>query len=122
MKKETTPKTLHLTLTKRWFEMIRNGTKTEEYREVKEHWIARLAPKYEEWLGFGDIYGFIDPLPVNHFYFIHFTNGYGKDKPQMVVECKGITVGRGNPEWGAPANEDVFIIQLGAIIKTRNVI
>ena len=29
--------------------------------------------------------------------------------------CEGITIGKGNPEWGAP-EEDVFIIKLGARI------
>ena len=30
----------------------------------------------------------------------------------MTFECKGITIGKGNIEWGAPDN-DVFIIKLG---------
>ena len=31
----------------------------------------------------------------------------------MLIECKGISVGYGNPEWGAPADKEVFIIKLG---------
>lgn len=27
--------------------------------------------------------------------------------------CEGITIGKGNPAWGAPEDEEVFIIKLG---------
>ena len=30
----------------------------------------------------------------------------------MTIETKSISIGKGNPEWGAPT-EDVFIIKLG---------
>ena len=35
-------KTLHLTLKKKWYDMIASGEKKEEYREVKKYWIRRL--------------------------------------------------------------------------------
>lgn len=35
-------KTLHITLKKKWFDMILSGEKKEEYREIKEYWINRL--------------------------------------------------------------------------------
>lgn len=34
----------------------------------------------------------------------------------MTFQCEGITIGRGNKEWGAP-DEDVFIIKLGKRIE-----
>ena len=37
---------------------------------------------------------------------------YGYTKRQMLWECKGITIGKGRPEWGAPDHE-TFIIKLG---------
>ena len=37
----------------------------------------------------------------------------GMNKQRVLKECKGITIGRGNPKWGAPTDRDVFIIQLG---------
>jgi hypothetical protein len=37
---------------------------------------------------------------------------YGYTKRAMTFEIESITVGKGKPEWGAPA-EDVFIIKLG---------
>lgn len=34
---------LHLTLTKKWFDMILSGEKKEEYREIKGFWSKRLT-------------------------------------------------------------------------------
>ena len=36
-------KTLHLTLKKKWFDMIASGKKKEEYREIKPYWFERLV-------------------------------------------------------------------------------
>lgn len=35
-------KILNLVVTKRWFDMIATGEKTEEYREIKGFWLNRL--------------------------------------------------------------------------------
>ena len=35
-------KVLTLTVSKQWFDMIVSGEKTEEYREIKPYWVARL--------------------------------------------------------------------------------
>ena len=35
-------KILTLTVSKQWFDMIVAGEKTEEYREIKPYWVARL--------------------------------------------------------------------------------
>lgn len=37
---------------------------------------------------------------------------YGYTRRRMTFECKGITIGRGRPEWGAPEHT-TFIIKLG---------
>ena len=89
-------KTLFLPLKKEWYEMIESGVKTEEYREMKKHWVSRL------WLIGGG---------VKHFDVVRFSYGY--TKCTMTFECKGITIGRGKPEWGAPIDRYVFIIKLG---------
>lgn len=36
-------KVLHLTLKKKWFDMIESGEKKEEYREIKPYWIRKLV-------------------------------------------------------------------------------
>ena len=37
---------LVLPIKKKWFDMIKLGVKTEEYREVKDYWVNRLCIKY----------------------------------------------------------------------------
>jgi len=57
-------KTLHLTVTAHWFNLIKKGVKTEEYREIKPYWISRLNEK--------------ELKAFKHFDLIQFTNGYSK--------------------------------------------
>lgn len=84
-------KILPLTLHKEWFDAIASGSKREEYREIKPYWQARLIGKrYDE---------------------IHFTNGYGKDKPFMCVECLEIV---------QDTKQNHFVIKLGKIKEIRN--
>lgn len=88
-------KILHMTLKKKWFDMIFFGEKTEEYREIKPYWIKRLSKKYD---------------------IIRFKNGYNKDSPWFDVELKEIKEGIGLLRHGAPIYP-VFILKLGKITK-----
>tara|TARA_Y100000034_G_C6890385_1_gene409454 strand:+ start:821 stop:1081 length:261 start_codon:yes stop_codon:yes gene_type:complete len=83
-------KVLHLTLHKKWFDEILNGTKKIEYRDVKPYWTKRLfkngkPKKFDE---------------------ILFRNGYGKKVPKMKVEFLGIKV-----------KDNKYNILLGKVIK-----
>ena len=93
-------KILHLTLKKKWFDMILSGVKKEEYRECKPYWNIRLSKK-----------------KYTH---IKFTNGYGSDKPAFIIELKEILRSLGIIEWGAPEAEIVYILRLGSIIEKFN--
>lgn len=90
-------KTLYLPLKKEWYKMIESGVKTEEYREIKPYWTKRI---------------------VGH-NFTHVQFSYGYTNRTMTYELDSITIGKGNPEWGAPA-EDVFIIKLGKKVMDEN--
>lgn len=101
---------LHLTLKKKWFDMIASGQKKEEYREVKRYWIQRLCNEVEyemnsSWEGV-----------FKKFNQVEFKNGYGKDAPSVILEFKGVRIGEAKPEWSDNWKGDVFIILLGAII------
>jgi len=61
---------LHLTLLKKWFDLIASGGKTKEFRDIKPYWTKRLLGK-----NFDEIY---------------FKNGYSKNAPFMRVEWKGM--------------------------------
>jgi hypothetical protein len=121
-------KTLKLTLNKKWFDLIEQGIKTEEYREIKKYWAVRLCgtskyhgndkgllpkDKTTYWNGFY-------PIRFKDFDLIEFTNGYNKKSPQITMECKGIEVGTGKTEWGAVADTQYFIIKLGREVGRQN--
>jgi len=64
-----TKRILHLTLERKWFDLIASGEKKIEWRDVKPYWTKRLQRKYDV---------------------IQFRNGYRRDSPLMQVEYKGI--------------------------------
>ena len=112
MKKEI----LTLTVSKQWFDMIAAGEKTEEYREIKPFWVARLyydrfgklSPKMTKELAdsiakYGDTEHFeakngieVSFIPFTHVLFI---NGYGNDKPRVEKEIESITIGKPKKGW-----------------------
>ncbi len=56
---------VRMTIKKKWFDKIKSGEKTIEYREVKPYWNVRLNKD--------------EPITS-----ILFRNGYSKDSPEMV--------------------------------------
>lgn len=88
-------KPLHLTLKKKWFDLIQEGKKTEEYREIKPYWTIRL----------------LDPKTGDFRKFSHiiFRNGYSKNSREMKVEFKGI-------KFGEFEGKKVYVIKLGRIL------
>ena len=105
-------KILHLPLKKQWYEMIESGVKTEEYREIKPYWKQRLLKYGNAW---GD-YGLVMKTYKKGFLLFEKYDkvifSYGYTKRTMTFEIEGISIGKGNPNWGAP-EEEVFIIKLG---------
>ena len=93
--------TLHLTIKKKWFDMILSGEKTEEYRDIKSYYNLRLIGKEYDT--------------------VVFRNGYASNAPQFTIELKSITPSIGKPEWGAEANKKYFVLYLGKIINTKNI-
>ena len=105
-------KILNLVVTKRWFNMIASGEKTEEYREIKGFWLNRLllikdddGEKYRK-LHVGKFDAIlidaitikqgidIGTLKVAPFTHVLFRNGYHKDSPQIEKEIENITIGK----------------------------
>lgn len=119
--------TLHLTLKKKWFDMIASGEKKEEYREIKEYWIKRLLMDMEVHQN-SDIFTYkilakhisdksdLISYSAIDFDTVTFRNGYSKDAPKITVELKSIEVGPAKPEWSDNWQGQVFIIKLGDII------
>lgn len=112
--------------------MILSGEKKEEYREIKEYFMSRLLYRIQyprggyfsaeadilkgDWrcLGWNE---FTTGAPIfEHFDIIKFTNGYSKTSPSFTIECKGIEIREGKPEWGATPGEMYFVLKLGEIL------
>lgn len=117
--------TLKLTLKKKWFDMVASGVKIEEYREIKPYWMQRLMRCYAK--GFRpckyQMCASYDPmcnLIFEPFTKVEFTNGYGKHRPRITLEYKGIDTGIGNPDWGAENGREYFVIKLGEEISRDN--
>lgn len=121
------PAVLHLTLTKKWFDMIASGEKKEEYRELKKHWINRFVikdyRKYSTQLDAKDLLASYREQPLfnsisNTFDYVEFKNGYSKKAPTLLLECKGITIGNAKPEWSDGFKDKCFVIALGKLVMS----
>ena len=119
-------KILTLTVSKQWFNMIADGKKSEEYREIKPYWVARLFQDNNniidvQYLASG-LAGRTDLLKryidtqkiiLKPFTHILFVNGYRKDSPRIEKEIESITIGK--PKKGLCPDEwldtEFFIIK-----------
>lgn len=101
-------KILELNLKKKWFDMILAGIKTDEYREIKPYWRKRLLHPF---------YPLIKQF--REYDAVRFSNGYAKNRRQMLVKLKDIEIGIGYAPWGA-TDELTFILKLGEILETKN--
>ncbi len=93
-------KVLYLPLKKEWFEMIKSGEKTEEYRDIKEYWKKRL---------------------FNHGYeYVELTLGYPKSddfEKRIRFKIKSIKIGPGIERFGAEPRKLYYVIKLGDKIE-----
>lgn len=97
--------TLHLPLKRKWFNMIRDGIKLEEYREISNYWSARLFNYTSETTH--------DFFTAKKFDKLVFTLGYPKaDDTSRRLEFKNpkIRIDTGRPEWGAEPGKMYFVI------------
>jgi len=88
-------KILHLTLKKKWFDLILSGEKTIEYRERKPYWNRRF------WKG-----------KIKQYDAIRFVNGYGRDKPTMIIELQGCHIGDFE-------GKECWCLRLGKILEVK---
>ena len=91
-------KILHLPIKRYWFNKILSGEKKREYRKNTQYYHSRFKDK----LGNIRIYDEI-----------WFTAGYGRDKPFMRVEWKGL----GSEPFDGIVS---YVIELGDILEVKN--
>lgn len=103
------PVVLHLTLKKKWFDLIASGKKLVEFREAKPYWQRRLL----------DSGGALR----QDFTEIHLRNGYSQNAPFMRVAFSHLCLYRSDfihPEHGEELTAPhYFIIVLGEVLELR---
>jgi len=114
---------LDLVLTHKWYDMTESGEKPEEYRNLCPYWCKRLMI---DGIGCKHVYSlpyigskaqcgitgtFCKRGQHNNYTHVRFHRGY--TSTIMTFEIRDITIGKGNPDWGAPTDKDVFIIKHG---------
>lgn len=121
---------LRLPLKKKWFEMTKEGIKTEDYREITPYWCKMLLWLFlpmeeheieslcEELKNGINISKLRDEYMFEEGYFPKtiLTLGYPKngDKERIITyKNLGIEVREGNPEWGAEKGKIYFVIKHG---------
>ena len=84
---------LKLVLYKEFFEAILGGWKTKEFRKNTKYYRSRIR----------DSHGVVKHDRI------HFTNGYGKHRPWMIIELKDVT-----------ETPELFTLDLGKILEKGN--
>ena len=100
-------KILTLNVSKQWFDMIVAGQKTEEYREIKPYWVARLFHNNSNIVDVRNLASalagrtdllkkYIDAqrIVLKQYTHVLFINGYRKDSPRIEKEIESITIGK----------------------------
>ncbi len=104
--------TLNLTIRRKWFDMIAQGIKTEEYRDCENRQVQRAYL----WAANNRYWSESRPVAV-------FRNGYRMDSRALVVKIVGFDL-RGreevkHPEWGEPKRRRLHIVvKLGEVLFT----
>ena len=100
-------KVLTLTVSKQWFDMIVANEKTEEYREIKPYWVARLFQNNSNIVDVQNLASalagrtdllkkYIDAqrIVLKQYTHVLFVNGYRKDSPRIEKENESISIGK----------------------------
>jgi len=102
---------LHLNLNTKWFDMILDEVKREEYRSIGLYWnrifkngTIKIKGKYYK------------PSEV----LIVFSNGYMPNRRQMLVNVNHLHTSAGVNAWGADPGVKYYNLGLGKIIATSN--
>lgn len=100
---------LKLVLTDHWFEEIKSGRKTHEYRKATKFWYQRLL-SYMRLVALCNSGGKLQRPQVQ------FQKAYRKNPERMTFEIKKITI-IGGEYTDLKCVEDVFDIELGERVK-----
>ena len=108
-------KILHLPVKAKWYEMQKSGEKPEEYRDMVPYWTKRIfgCPANIDWCHEkgATCRGCSMLAQLKPKDYTHALLRYDYTKRCFINRIDSITIGRGNPEWGAPTDRDVIIVR-----------
>ena len=96
---------LTLPIKKKWFDMIADGTKLEEYREIKPYYTARFNKLWQ-----GSLIGGEAKRQIV------FRNGYYAESPSLIATVT-IDTGPGRTEWGAEEGKEYYRLHIKEITQ-----
>ena len=86
---------LTLPIKKRWFDMIANGEKKEEYRSRSKYYQIRFDNASDD----------------DGRFLCVLQNGYAKNSPRLYCLVE-LSTGHGNPLWGADPDTQYYILKI----------
>lgn len=89
----------------KWFRMVLDGAKLEEYREIKPYYTKRFQT-----IGLLDDYG----LPTVNKANVMFRNGYSGNAPYFVANVS-LDIKTGREEWGAESGKEYYALRIHEI-------
>jgi hypothetical protein len=105
--------TLKLVLTDRWFEEIKSGRKTHEYRRATRYWFRRLIDfPYTT----NEVINIDKGIFPKKFDYVQFQKAYRKNPERMIFFIKKIMMINGE-NTDLHIDEPVYDIELGERVK-----
>lgn len=109
-------KTLNLILKKKWYDLIKQGIKLEEYRELNQYYRKRIIGnckkcKDDNCEDCGINLLLLRLRRIISIDKVLLRNGY--TKKTMLFYVKELVIDKGKPEWGAEPDKLYFVIRLG---------
>lgn len=111
---------LTLPIKKKWFDMILNGIKQEEYREIKPYY-DRLLTLFGAIMVNGELLqGEAVPEEIRRAAVqpVIFRNGYSRNSPSFLANCT-LTVKEGRQEWGAEPGVKYYTLQIQEVVVNK---
>lgn len=103
---------LTLPIKKKWFDMIKDGIKKEEYREIKEYWTGRFINNLY------DLSIYTDNTIKEAQGTLAFKNGYQKNAPK--IKCfVNLVQDYGKEEWGAEKGKLYYVLKILSVEEVK---
>lgn len=111
--------TLKVVVSDHWFDKIKSGRKTHEYRICSEYWIKKLTltDPMEVYFRYVHSYDIRPILLFKHFDFIEFQRAYRKNPERMTFKINNLGFLNTGAETDLKCDEPVFDIELGERIE-----